>query len=264
MSSVKVSDIIQLIEDAFPLNLQENWDNSGLQIGDSNTDCTGVLLSLDITEHVISEAIKKNCNLIISHHPLLFRALKKISDQTYIERCVKNAITNNITIYSAHTNVDVSPKGLNVFLASAFGLKDVELLEDSTNNQHSGLGAIGVLPEPIEWSNLEKKLAVFFQSNQIHFNSPPNKLIRRIAICGGAGAFLWQKAKDKGADIFITGEAKYNDYLDAEGIITLITVGHYESEYKIANLFYQIISSVYPQIANITELENNPVNSIIL
>lgn len=262
MSLAKISDIILLIEDAFPLSFQESWDNSGVQIGCANSECHGVLLSLDITEAVIDEAIERNCNLIVSHHPLLFKELKRISDETYIERCVKKAITHSITIYSAHTNADVAPKGLNIFLGSALGLKDVELL-DSSNSQEYGLGAIGVLPYPLGWDELQAKLQAFFQSNQIHFNTTPNKLIGSVAVCGGAGAFLWQKAKEKGADIFITGEAKYNDYLDAEGIITLITVGHYESEHKITELFYRIISSKYPGIAKVTEKEQNPIKSII-
>lgn len=255
-----IDDIIQLLEKALPLDTQEAWDNSGLQLGRRHLACTGVLLTLDVTEAIIDEAIAKSCNMIVAHHPLLFRGLKQISDECYVERCVYKAIQHDIAIYAAHTNADVSPLGLNILLAEELGLEAVQILA-SSGGEGYGLGAIGTLTEPRPLAGYLRELEDYFESKQIRYNSYEPQAVSRVALCGGAGASLWAEAKRQGADVFITGEAKYNDYFDAEGI-TLITVGHYESEFVATRLFERIISTRYPGICHIAETYHNPVKSI--
>ena len=130
---MKVHQITQALEEFAPLALQESYDNAGMQIGDPNADISSVLLCLDVTEEVIDEAISRNCGLIISHHPLIFKGLKSITGSNYIERCIIKACKNDIAIYSAHTNVDNVAAGVNFKIADKIGLTDVKILSEQSN-----------------------------------------------------------------------------------------------------------------------------------
>ncbi len=125
---MKIKDITRLLEEKFPLALQENYDNSGLQVGSGETEITGVLISVDITNEVIDEAISLGFNLVISHHPLIFGGLKKLTGANYIEKLVLKAIKNDISLYAIHTNLDNSIDGTNSHLAKLLGLNDLEVL----------------------------------------------------------------------------------------------------------------------------------------
>lgn len=123
-----VKSICELIEDVAPLALQESYDNAGLLVGDSQMEVTSVLVCIDITEEVITEAIQKNCNLIVSHHPLIFSGLKKLTGQNEVQRCVVQAIKNDIAIYAAHTNLDNVLQGVSGKMAEKIGLKNIQVL----------------------------------------------------------------------------------------------------------------------------------------
>jgi dinuclear metal center YbgI/SA1388 family protein len=125
---MKISEITKCIEDIAPLNIQESYDNCGLLIGHPDDDVHKVLLCLDVTEEVLQEAISEKCNLIISHHPLIFKGLKKISGKNYVERCILKAIKNDIAIYAAHTNFDSVKNGVSYKMAEKIGLKDLKVL----------------------------------------------------------------------------------------------------------------------------------------
>lgn len=124
----KLRDVIKTVEEIAPGILQESYDNSGLIVGSPDTDVHKALISLDITEEVVEEAIKGHCDLIISHHPLIFKPIKKIDDSSWISRCLINAIKNDISMYSVHTNLDNVISGVNGFLAEKMGLKDCRVL----------------------------------------------------------------------------------------------------------------------------------------
>lgn len=253
-----IQTIIAQIEKQFPLRLQEDWDNSGLQVGQTDIECSGVLTTLDITESVIEEAIALGCNLIVAHHPILFRGLKRISYCSYVERCVIMAIKHDITIYAAHTNADSAYMGLNYWLGQKMGLVSIETLSPTNGNNQEGLGVIGRLPDDLDFEHFLGHIARIFKTKQLRHNGRITDKIKTVAICGGAGAFLWERARDLGADVLITGEAKYNDYFDAEHIC-LITVGHYESELPVAELFQQIISDCTSVPVYVTKIEHNPI-----
>lgn len=129
-----VSEITSLIEEFAPLALQEDYDNAGLLVGDRDMEVSGVLLSIDITEAVIEEAIQSKCNLIIAHHPLIFRGLERITGQNYIQRCIINAIKNDIAIYAAHTNVDNVLNGVNGKIADKIGLIKRTILQPKSES----------------------------------------------------------------------------------------------------------------------------------
>ena len=257
--SMTIQTIIAQIEKRLPLRLQESWDNSGLQIGQTDIECSGILTTLDITESVIEEAITLGCNLIVAHHPILFKGLKRISYScSYVERCVIMAIKHDITIYAAHTNADSAYMGLNYWLGQKMGLLSIETLSPTNGNSQEGLGVIGRLPDDLDFERFLEHTARIFKTKQLRHNGGIKDKIKTVAICGGAGAFLWERARDLDADVLITGEAKYNDYFDAEGI-SLITVGHYESELPVAELFQHIIADCTSTPVHITQTEHNPV-----
>ena len=126
---MRVKEVIQLIEQVAPLPLQEEYDNSGLQVGDLNREVTGALLAIDVTENVMDEAISLGCNLIISHHPLAFRPFKSLTGRSYVERCIIKAVKHDIVVYAAHTNLDNAWNGVNFKLAEKLELQNVKILE---------------------------------------------------------------------------------------------------------------------------------------
>ena len=125
---LKVKDILKEIEQYAPLPLQESFDNAGVQVGDVNQPATGALLCLDVTEEVVDEAIEMGCNLIVSHHPLAFKAFKSLTGSTYIERCMMKACKYDLVVYAAHTNLDNAAGGVNFRLAELIGLENVRVL----------------------------------------------------------------------------------------------------------------------------------------
>jgi dinuclear metal center YbgI/SA1388 family protein len=130
---MKIKEVTSFLEELAPLNYQEDYDNSGLIIGDAESELKGVLVSLDVTEEVIQEAINKGCNLIVAHHPLIFKGLKKLNGKNYVERSVILAIKNDIAIYAIHTNLDNIAQGVNYKIAEKIGLKDVRILRQKKN-----------------------------------------------------------------------------------------------------------------------------------
>ena len=125
MRSVKIKEVIDALERFAPLPLQESYDNAGLQVGLTEVDVSGALLCLDVTEAVVDEAVRKGCNLIVAHHPLIFRKLAQITDATYVQRTVIKAIQNNITIVAMHTNMDAAKGGVNHKIAEKLGLTSI-------------------------------------------------------------------------------------------------------------------------------------------
>ncbi|MCB9018563.1 MAG: Nif3-like dinuclear metal center hexameric protein [Prevotellaceae bacterium] len=130
---MKIKEITDLIEEYAPLCYQESYDNSGMQIGDKEATIKGILLTIDVTEEVINEAIEKGCNLILAHHPLIFGKIKKITGHDHVERCIIKAIKHDIAIYASHTNMDKMKNGVSARLADKLGLKDCEILAPETD-----------------------------------------------------------------------------------------------------------------------------------
>ncbi|MBW6490006.1 MAG: Nif3-like dinuclear metal center hexameric protein [Lentimicrobium sp.] len=129
-----ISEIVRHIESIAPLSYQESYDNSGLLIGNQQLKANGALFTLDVTEAVVDEAIDCGYNLIIAHHPLIFRPIKQITGNTEVERCIIKAIKNDVVIYAAHTNLDNAPKGVNAMICNKLGLNNVRILASSTEN----------------------------------------------------------------------------------------------------------------------------------
>jgi dinuclear metal center YbgI/SA1388 family protein len=361
---MKIKDIINELEQFAPLTLQESYDNSGLLIGNTENECSGALITLDVTENVLEEAISKKFNLIISHHPLIFGGLKKITGSNATERITMNAIRNDIAIYAIHTNLDNIIDGVNAMICEKIGLKQVKplvpgqkqlrklitycpvehadvvrnaifeagaghigkydscsfncegtgtfkaleganpfvgeinelhreheiriesifpfFLENKivkallsvhpyeevaydiytleNKNQQTGAGMKGILEHPLPKMAFLQLLKEQFKTGTIRYSDFNDKPIRSVAVCGGAGSFLIQKALSAGVDAFITGDIKYHDFFIPEGRILLADIGHYESEQYTKELLFNQITKIFPTFA--VRMSEHNTNSV--
>ena len=257
---MKIREIIRALEDFAPLALQDGFDNAGLQLGlTEDVDATGVLLSLDVTEEVVDEAINRGCNMVVSHHPLLFHPVKSITGDDYVGRIIMKAIKNGIVLYATHTNLDNAPGGVNHQIASRIGLKDLHWLEPKVG-QNGGSGLIGTLPETVGKDLFITQVKELFGVECIRHNDWHGTSVKKVAVCGGAGAFLIPKAICMGADTFITGEIGYHRFFGHEDSVLLLEMGHYESERYTTEILRKIISSTAPDLpVYTTKLRVNPI-----
>ncbi len=262
--SVKIYQVVDALEQYAPLPLQEGYDNAGLQVGLTEAvEVSGALLCLDVTEDVVDEAIRKGCNLIVSHHPLIFRKLARISDENYVQRTVRKAIKNDVTIVSMHTNMDAATGGVNFKIAEKLGLKNVQFFagEKEVNGVKGGEGVIGeISDEGIAADDLVLMLRERFHVECAQCNQLLRRPIKKVALCGGAGAFLLNDAIAAGADAFITGEMSYHEYFGHEQEIQICVIGHYQSEQFTSEIFRSIIEEQCPGVkCYISEINTNPI-----
>lgn len=348
-----------------PLPLQDGFDNAGMQVGLTDAEVTGVLLCLDVTEAVVDEAVALGYNLIVSHHPLIFSPLKRVTGSTYVERCVIKALANGIAIYSAHTNLDNAPGGVNYRIAAKLGLQNVKILVPkegallklsvyvpvahadavrsalfaagcgnignygscsynvtgygtfeagegsnpfcgSVGSLHKeeevridtimpayikgrvvkallaahpyeepafdiyplqnswdsvGAGIIGDLPVAVDETAFMQQIKDTFAVGSVRHTSLLGKAVKRVALCGGAGGSFAGAAMAAGADVYITGEARYHDLFNYDGKMLVAVIGHYESEQFTMEIFKEIISGACPQVAvKTTSVCTNPVH----
>lgn len=361
---MKIKEIVSALERFAPLPLQDGFDNAGLQIGLTDAEATGALLCLDVTEAVLDEAIALGYNLVIAHHPLMFKGCKSITGKDYVERCILKAIKNDIVVYAMHTNLDNARNGVNFKIAEKIGLKNLRVLAPKENsllklvtfvpvaeadkvrralfatgcgnignydscsynsegegtfranaearpfcgeigelhrepevrietilpvykereavkallNAHPyeepafdlyplkndwkqmGAGLVGELEEPETELEFLKRIKRIFEVECLRHNKLSGREIEKVALCGGAGAFLLSEAIRSGADVFITGEIKYHDYFGHEEEILMAEIGHYESEQYTKEIFYSIIRDLFPNFAlQLSKINTNPI-----
>lgn len=357
-----IRQITALIEELAPLQLQESYDNAGMQVGDDSLPATGALLCVDVTEEVVDEAIQLGVNLIIAHHPLLFRPLKRIVGSNYVERVVMKALRNDIAIYAAHTNLDAV--AVNHVWAQKLGLSQLQVLQPIRNMLYklvtyvpiaqadhlkealfaagagtigaydccsftsngvgsfragddthpycgekgvihhepesrvevilpaylksrivralleshpyeepaydlipiandytqAGIGIVGNLSHPVSARQLLQQVKEQTQCSVVRHNTLPDKMVQRIALCGGAGSSLIGAALAAKADVFITGEIGYHQFFGYENQIVLAEIGHYESEQHTKDIFCEVITKKIPNFAlYYTTVETNPI-----
>ena len=360
-----ILDIINMLETVAPPSLQESWDNSGLLTGRLSAECTGVLLSLDVTDEVLHEAVQKGCNLVVAHHPMIFRGLKRIDEDEPTGRLTAFAIRHDLAVYAMHTNLDNVIDGVNGVLADRFGLTDRRILQPmpgqlmkltcmipdghlesvsravfeagagrigayegcgfsttgmgtftplagsdpfigstgrpETVREHRwevvfpawlrsrvtaamraahpyeevafdilklenelpgiGSGIIGVLPEPMPEKDFLDHARSIAGLPVLRHSKRTGRMVQRVALCGGAGAFLIRRAVAAGADAFLTGDLKYHDFFEPDGRLLLADIGHYESEHSAVELLYNILTKKNHTFAILKSVSGtNPVN----
>ena len=359
------SDIVVEIEKIAPLHLKADSDNAGFIIGNGNAVCNGVLLSLDVTEEVINEAISNGCNLIIAHHPIIFKGLNKINGNNYVEKTIVSAIKNDIAIYACHTNIDNVVNGVNAKIAQKIGLNKTSILmpkpelikklavyvpeshvqqleaaifqagaghignysecsfisegigsfkpEAAANpvsgkigersvgkekkievvfpswrensiiqamktahnyeevafeitqlsniHQEIGAGMVGELPHAMKETDFLEMIKDVFNVKMIKHTALLGKMVKKVAVCGGAGSFLVNHAIRSKADFFITSDMKYHEFFDAENRIVIADIGHFESEQYTIELFDDVLRQKFPNFAFLkTKVNTNPVH----
>ena len=258
---MRIKEVIAALELFAPLPLQESYDNAGLQVGLTGVEeASGALLCLDVTEEVLAEAVELGANLVVAHHPLLFRGLKRLSETTQVERCVRFAVKHDITIYAAHTNLDNVQGGVNATISDKLGLTDTAFLRPMPSGA-GGSGMIGSLAKPESAEDVLRRIKAEFGVECLMHNALLTRPIRRVAVCGGSGAFLLGDAIAAGADLFLTGEMGYHEYFGHEGLIQIAVIGHYQSEKFTMNLFKNILGDACPQLpVHITRCCTNPIS----
>ncbi|NNC95188.1 MAG: Nif3-like dinuclear metal center hexameric protein [Chitinophagales bacterium] len=349
---MKIGKILNHLENIAPGIYQESYDNSGLIVGDRNTNVESALICLDSTENVIDEAIKQKCKLVIAHHPIVFSGLKSISRSDYIGRVLIKAIKNDIAIYSIHTNLDNVANGVNKMIADKLKLKNCKILapkldtlykitfrtqveenekiggeidaaiksefdhftiedfnvvgisQEKTNgrsvsmikteicypkDRHSmvmkkasiineefgttfeiselqtpnvniGSGMIGELKKEMNETEFLGYLKKQLEVEVIRHTGLLRKKVRKIAICGGSGSFLLNKAIQTGADFFISADFKYHQFFDADGKIVVADIGHFESEKFTRQLLFNYLSEKFPNFAfRLSRINTNPI-----
>lgn len=252
-------DIIGAIEEICPLEGQESWDNSGWQCGSPDAECTGVLLCVDVTEAILDEATRRGCNLVVAHHPLLFHPARRVIEgDDRVGSCLVKALRAGISIYSAHTSCDCARRGVSVVMAEMLGLDDIAPLDDASH-----LGAIGRLAAPLPCHDFLDKVCRVFGTPVLRCSQEPDTpfLIETVALCGGAGADLLPTAYDKGAQVLVTADCKFNTFLDVgRRRIMLVDAGHFETELCTKQIFYRAITEKFPNFAVCKSAdEANPV-----
>ena len=261
-----IQDVYNHLHTVAPFQYQEQYDNAGILVGSPSTKVTGVITCLDSTEAVIDEAISKGANLVIAHHPIVFRGLKRFTGRNYIEKTVIKAIKNDIGIIAIHTNLDnVINHGVNERIAQQIGLINIKPLSVKSEIDQSqgpvGSGVIGELKQSTPELTFLKNLKVDMNAALVKHTRLLGKPINRVAVCGGVGGFLLGDAIKNRADVFVTSDYKYHEFFDANNEIIIADIGHYESEQFTINLLQEIISRKFSTFAaQCTEVVTNPVN----
>ena len=248
-----VQDIYNFLDAKAPFRLQEEWDNSGLLAGDPKAPVGRVLLALDITDAVIEEAAALDAQLIVSHHPVIFRPIKRATlcagDLT--GRKVWSLGRYNIAAICAHTNLDSVEGGVNTVLAKALGLQELTVLEQTGTGPEdlpSGIGRIGTLPQPMDTEAFLRTVQAALGPHALRYVDV-GRPISRVAVGGGACGDMLTLAVQAGCDAFVTADLKYNMFLDARELgLTLVDAGHYPTENPVMERVGEWLRNAFPAV----------------
>ena len=261
---MKIKEITDAIERFAPLALQEGYDNAGLVVGDPEREVSRALLAVDVTEEVLAEAEREGCDLVVTHHPIVFHPLKRLNEADYVQRCVARAVRRDIALYACHTNLDSAPGGMSWRLAEMLGVGNLRVLQPSETGDGAGFGVVGELPEAIDTVEFMRIIQRRLEVSVIRYSDIATSGVRRVAVCTGAGASLIGEARRAGADIYITADMKYNDFMAPDKALTVADIGHFESEYCAIQLIFDILSKNLCTFAvRKSERSRNPVNYLV-
>lgn len=240
-----VQDILTFLEGIVPSELAESWDNVGLLAGDRESVVTGVLCALDVTEHVVAEAVEIGAQLIVAHHPAIFTSVSRVTADDATGRVLRLAIQNDIALICMHTNADCAEGGVNDALASALFLTNVIHMGAGENGM---LGRVGDLPREMQPREFSRYVKECLKASGVRF-CDGGKPIRRVAVGGGACGKLMDAAVAKGADAFVIGDCSYDLMQRAQSIgLTLVDAGHFPTENPMTAVFVNRILAAFPQL----------------
>ena len=219
-----VNDLVELLEELMPSSLAEDWDNVGLMVGRNGKTVKRILLALDLSKEVVEQAIAQKIDMIITHHPAIFKKLKRVVDNDWQQDLLLTLMENGIAVYSAHTNLDCVSTGVNDVLAKLLKLEDADILDDS-----NGLGRIGCV-EKMTLADYAQFVKTALKADYVIVGDA-GKQVHKVAVCGGAGSDLIDLALAKGADTLVTGDVKYHSAQQAVfSGLNIIDAGHQPTE----------------------------------
>lgn len=253
-----INEVIVALERFAPLPLQESYDNAGLQCGLTEVEVSGALLCLDVTPEVVLEAVAKGCNLVVAHHPLLFRGVKCVADRNIVERTLRLAIKHDIVLYAAHTNLDNVAGGVNYEIAERLGLINPHILRPLVGRSDAGSGVVAEWEQALSPHEALERIKRVFHADCVMHNALLDRPIQRVAICGGSGSFLCRDAEVAGADLFLTGEMGYHEFFGWDGRLQLAVIGHYESEQYTVDLLQRILQDAFPTLRTLPTTVSRP------
>lgn len=255
----KIAEAIKIIEEFAPLELAEDFDNCGLKIGGIDNELSGILLTVDTNADVVREAAKNKCNLIIEHHPSIWKPLKAIDSRVPLNNALLEAAKSDIAIYSAHTNVDYTENGLNDFVAKKMGLLSVRYIGKPSSAR------IGELKEAVTLAEYTKKLSKLLDDDNVIAVGDLNRKIKNVAVINGGGGgnpdYLWE-TYNAGADVFVTAEVKHSVARLAKDLdYAIIQFGHYASEADFITLVREVLEKLLKNVPIFgSESITNPYN----
>lgn len=248
---MKVGAIVDEIERIYPPYLAEEWDNVGLLCGNRDSEIKKVMVSLDASMDVIGEAVLCGANLIVTHHPIMFSGVKNITMENMDGRIIYSLIKNNISLFSAHTNLDNSENGLNKYAADLLNLENQRILVQHKSVIGAGLGVIGDISRKLDLDvkGIAEEVRRVLKTQYVRFTGSENKKVRKVAIVTGSGSDYINEAAAAGADVLITGDLKYHTALEADFMgLSVIDAGHYATEIAAADIFADIIKKAFANV----------------
>ncbi|MBN2033290.1 MAG: Nif3-like dinuclear metal center hexameric protein [Deltaproteobacteria bacterium] len=263
-----LNDILLFLNRIAPLPMAEDWDNPGLQVGDLSLKVRKILTSLDPDLSVVREASARKAELILTHHPLIFRSISSVNRKIYPGDVIFEACEAGIAIVALHTNLDMAQGGINDMLASLFQLKNVEVLQKNPVHLLSGLGRIGDLPVSEPLFSFAQRIKPLLGTELLAMSGSNDKRVKRVAVVGGSGGNLVPLAFEMNADVLITGDVSHHDALRARSLgLALIDAGHFQTEKTAFALFANRLKELINQegwdvVVETYEEERNPLQWI--
>ena len=245
-----VGDVLRYLETIAPAYMKEHWDNVGLLSGSHSTPVSKILVALDPFEHVCQEAANWGAELIVTHHPLIFQAMKSVTDETSIGRGIMLLCRNGISAINAHTNLDCTPGGVNDVLAQTLGLENIQVISPAGTNDEGipyGLLRCGeVTEQPLDAFLGHIKAQLRCEGLRYVDGGKP---VRKVAVGGGSCAGAMLEALDAGCDTFVTADIKYNQFWDAKELgLNLIDAGHFYTENPAMAVLAEKITAEFPEV----------------
>ena len=242
MKKITVQHIAEIMNRIAPRQLAEDWDNPGLLVGNFDAPVEKIFVCLDVSEEVIRDAVDFGAQLIVAHHPIIFRAVKNFRTDLPLGRKLELLIKNDVAVFAAHTNLDSVQGGVNDVLAERIGLLDVK----NFGEEEFSLGRIGRLPEKMSARDFAAHVKKSLNAGSVRLVDAGDFEIERVGICGGAGAEFIAKAKFYGAQAFVTGDVKYHEAQSAvENKIHVVDAGHFATEFPIVHALAELLRAEF-------------------
>lgn len=237
---VKCQVVMDALEHIAPRRLAEDWDNPGLLVGALNQDVKKIVVCLDVSDEVVEQAIREDADMIVAHHPLIFRGLKKIRTDLPLGRRLQQLLKHDIAVAAAHTNLDIAEGGVNDVLAQAIGLSKLSAFVIMSQYEHgavNSMGRMGSLPAPMSVQEFAAQVRDALPTEHVRLVDAGARPVRKVALCSGSGAEFIQKAAFMGADVYVTGDVKYHEAQQAVELgMHVIDAGHFGTEFPVVEV----------------------------